>query len=62
MHIDTVSSNSTLVFDVEFSTFISLRAGVCRPCVKTELTATKKSATDQSQLYVDISVLMTAYN
>ena len=23
-----------------------LRAGVCRPCVETELTATKKSATD----------------
>ena len=26
------------------------RAGVCRPCVETELTATDKSATDQSQL------------
>ena len=25
---------------------VSLRAGVCRPCVETELTATKKSATD----------------
>ena len=24
----------------------SVRAGVCRPCVETELTATKKSATD----------------
>ena len=23
-----------------------IRAGVCRPCVETELTATKKSATD----------------
>ena len=23
-----------------------LRAGVCRPCVETELTASKKSATD----------------
>ena len=40
----------------------NLRAGVCRPCVETKLTATKKSATDQSQLYVDISVLTTAYN
>ena len=27
-----------------------VRAGVCRPCVDTELTATEKSATDQSQL------------
>ena len=26
--------------------FIALRAGVCRPCVETKLTATKKSATD----------------
>ena len=26
--------------------FPTLRAGVCRPCVETELTATKKSATD----------------
>ena len=25
---------------------ILVRAGVCRPCVETELTATKKSATD----------------
>ena len=24
----------------------SVRAGVCRPCVETELTATEKSATD----------------
>ena len=39
-----------------------VRACVCRPCVKTKLTATKKSVTDQSQLYVDISVLTTAYN
>ena len=29
-----------------FLTDISLRAGVCRPCVETELTATKKSPTD----------------
>ena len=25
---------------------MTLRVGVCRPCVETELTATKKSATD----------------
>ena len=36
--------------------------GVCRPCIETELAATEKSKTDQSQLYVDISVLRTAYN
>ena len=35
---------------------------VCYPCIETELTATEKSATDQSQLYVDISVITTAYN
>ena len=26
--------------------YVHFRAGVCRPCVETELTATKKSATD----------------
>ena len=33
---------------VDFLTIlkVTLRAGVCRPCVETELTATKKSATD----------------
>ena len=30
----------------KLSTFDPFRAGVCRPCVETELTATKKSATD----------------
>ena len=35
---------------------VCLRAGECRPCVETELTATKNLAT------VDISVLTTAYN
>ena len=25
---------------------VNLRAGVCRPCVETELSATKKSVTD----------------
>ena len=43
----------------------NLRAGVCCPNVETELTATEKrrlTATDQSQLCVDISVLTTAYN
>ena len=29
---------------------VCIRAGVCRPCVETKLTATEKSATDQSQL------------
>ena len=50
-----------VVFNVP-SAARSFRPGVCRPCVETKLTATKKSATDLSQLYVDGSVLTTAYN
>ena len=30
----------------KFYIYQNLRAGVCRPCVETKLTATKKSATD----------------
>ena len=44
---------------------LPLRAGVSQPCVETELTATKNQrlmATDQSQLYVDISMHKRAYD
>ena len=37
------------VMNLHLFIFVSaryIRAGVCRPCVETELTATKKSATD----------------
>ena len=90
-----VQNDVTTLFQLRFNVgpMSNARWGVCRPCVETELTATKKSATDQSQLYgwlsidavlgrtvglkngvrfptatdqsqlyVDISVLTTAYN
>ena len=50
--IDVFIQNSYIVFTrvSSFIDFVTLKPGLGCPCVKTELAATEKSATDQSQL------------
>ena len=42
---DYTANQKTETFTCAY-TLLPVKAGVCRPCVETELTATKKSATD----------------
>ena len=42
--------NGLNMMSVSVTVSVTVRAGVCRPCVETKLTATEKSATDHSQL------------
>ena len=49
-------------YPLTHSCFRSFRAGVCRPCVETKLTATKKSATDGNWSVITLCRLRLAFH